>query len=171
MPCCRTTPLGWCTQLTPSDDSQRALLNFFGQIIGGISKPMVCQSCGFRAACQARSSVFVCEILVKLCFGIRFEMWNLRWEKSGEQFFFWGGGRGWTFLPARKAREISERISGQISGKISEQISETSFQVSRLFLFFGNFVQQSGAVLMVSVRVALHKSDRNHKNNDHDKAS
>ena len=36
---------------------------------------------------------------------------------------------GRTFLPARKARIISERNSGQIS----EKISETSFQISRLF--------------------------------------
>ena len=48
-----------------------------------------------------------------------------------------------TFLPARKAREISERISEQISGKISGKILESSFQISRLF-FFGNFVQQKG---------------------------
>ena len=37
------------------------------------------------------------------------------------------GGR--TFLPARKAGEIS----GQISEQISQKISETSFQISRLF--------------------------------------
>ena len=36
---------------------------------------------------------------------------------------------GTTFLPARKAREISGRISEQIS----EKNSEISFQISRLF--------------------------------------
>ena len=47
-------------------------------------------------------------------------------EKSGEI--------GWrTFLQARKAREISERISGQISEQISGKSSKTSFQISRLF--------------------------------------
>ena len=42
---------------------------------------------------------------------------------------FWGR----TFLPARKAREISGQISEQISGKISGKILETSFQISRRF--------------------------------------
>ena len=41
-----------------------------------------------------------------------------------------------TFLPTRKAQEIS----GRIQGEISEKFSETLFQISRLF--FGNFVQQ-----------------------------
>ena len=50
------------------------------------------------------------------------------------------GGR--TFLPARKARESSERISGQISEQISGKFSETSFQF--LGLLFRNFVQQKG---------------------------
>ena len=40
---------------------------------------------------------------------------------------------GRTFLPARKAREISGRVSGQISEQISEKILETPFQISRLF--------------------------------------
>ena len=58
---------------------------------------------------------------------------------------------GRTFLPARKAQEISERISGQISGRISENISENSFQIS--CLFFGNLVQQKGDANSVGTRV------------------
>ena len=44
---------------------------------------------------------------------------------------FWGR----TFLPPRKARNISGRISGQISEQIPEETLETSFQISRLFFF------------------------------------
>ena len=40
---------------------------------------------------------------------------------------------GRPFLPARKAREISERISGQISEQISGNFSETSFLSETLF--------------------------------------
>ena len=65
---------------------------------------------------------------------------DLKFEISGGKTLVKFGGR--TFLPARKAWEISGRISGQISDQISEKISETSFQISRLF--FGNFVQQKG---------------------------
>ena len=49
---------------------------------------------------------------------------DLKFEISDKKNLVKFGGR--TFLPARKAREISGRISGQIS--------ETSFQISRLFL-------------------------------------
>ena len=42
----------------------------------------------------------VCEIFGEIWFGIRFEIWIFRWEKSGEIL---GGG---LFLPARKARKI-----------------------------------------------------------------
>ena len=43
--------------------------------------------------------------------------------------------RNWgrTFLPARKAQEISGRNSGQISGQISENISDISLQILRSF--------------------------------------
>ena len=61
----------------------------------------------------------ICDIFGEICVGIRSKL-----EISD-------GGR--TFLPARKAREISERISGQISEQISGNISETSFKISRLF--------------------------------------
>ena len=44
---------------------------------------------------------------------------------------------GRTFLPARKARNISGRISGRISEQISEKFSDFA-------TFFGNFVQQKG---------------------------
>ena len=60
---------------------------------------------------------------------------DLKFEISDGKKLVKFGGR--TFLPAKKAREISERISGQISEQISGQISgqflETSFQISRLF--------------------------------------
>ena len=56
---------------------------------------------------------------------------DLKFEISDGKNLVKIGGR--TFLPARKAREISERISGQISEQISGKISETSFQISRLF--------------------------------------
>ena len=39
---------------------------------------------------------------------------------------------GRTFLPAREAREMSERISGHISEQLSGNISETSSQILRL---------------------------------------
>ena len=66
---------------------------------------------------------------------------DLKFEISGGKNLVKFGGR--TFLPARKAREISGRISGPISEQISEQISEkTSFQIWRLF--FGNFIQRKG---------------------------
>ena len=57
---------------------------------------------------------------------------DLKFEISDGKNLVKFGGR--TFLPARKARNISEQIS--------EKISETSFQISQLF--FGNFVQQKG---------------------------
>ena len=71
--------------------------------------------------CQACRSVFV-KFFVK--FDLEFD---LKFEISDEKNLvkFWGR----TFLPARKARNISGRISGRISDQNSNQIS---FQISRL---------------------------------------
>ena len=69
----------------------------------------------------------VCEIFGEICdleYGLKFEI------SDGKKLV---NSLGRTFLPARKAREISGRISGQISEQISEKISETSFQISRRF--------------------------------------
>ena len=65
-------------------------------------------------------------------FFVTFDLeFDLKFEISDGKNLVKFGGR--TFLPGRKAREISERISGQISEQISGKISETSFQISRLF--------------------------------------
>ena len=61
-------------------------------------------------------------------FLVKFDLeFDLKFEISDGKNLVKFGGR--TFLPDRKAREISERISGQISeqisGKISGKISET----------------------------------------------
>ena len=74
-----------------------------------------------------------CLVTFDLEFDLKFEISD---GKNQVKFL------GRTFLPARKAREISERISGQISEQISEKISETSSHISRIF--FGKFVQQKG---------------------------
>ena len=74
-------------------------------------------------------------------FLVKFDLeFDLKFEISDGKNLVKFGGR--TFLPARKAREISETISGQIPEQISGRVSETSFQISRFF--FGNFVQQKG---------------------------
>ena len=65
-------------------------------------------------------------------FLVKFDLeFDLKFEISdGKNLVkFWGR----TFLPARKARQISGRISGRISEQISEKILETSFQISQLF--------------------------------------
>ena len=66
------------------------------------------------------------KFLVK--FGLEFD---LKFEISDGKNLVKFLGR--TFLPAKKAQEISGRISGQISERMSGKISETSFQISRLF--------------------------------------
>ena len=76
---------------------------------------------------------------------------DLKFEISDGKSLVKFGGR--TFLPARTAREISERISGQVSEKISGKISETSFRISRLFFSETSFSRR--AVLTLS-RMGLH---------------
>ena len=61
------------------------------------------------------------KILVK--FDLEFD---LKFEISDGKTLVKFGGR--TFLPARKAREISERISGQISEQISGNFRKLRFK-------------------------------------------
>ena len=69
------------------------------------------------------SSLQKCVVKFLVKFDLQFEI------SDGKNLVKFGGR---TFLPARKAQEISGRISGRISEQISEKISETSFQISRL---------------------------------------
>ena len=76
-------------------------------------------------------------------FLVKFDLeFDLKFEISDGKNPVKFGGR--TFLPARKAPEISERTSGQISGQNFGNF------VSNFTNFFGNFVQQKGGANLYS---------------------
>ena len=62
----------------------------------------------------------------EIWFWIRFEIWNLWCEKSGEIL-------EWDFSICQESTGNFGEISGQISKQISGKFSETSFQISGLF--------------------------------------
>ena len=91
---------------------------------------------GLRNRCPYRLGLpslqkCVCEIFGEIWAGIRFEIWNLRWEKSGE---IWGEDFS--------ACQGSTKILGAIFGANFEE-NFGNF-VSNFTAFLGNFVQQKG---------------------------
>ena len=73
----------------------------------------------------------VCEIFGDIWFEIRVEIWNLRWEKSGES---WGEDLSTCQESTGKFREIFGANFGENLGNF----------VSNFATFFGNFAQQKG---------------------------
>ena len=77
----------------------------------------------------------VCEIFGEIWFGIRFEIWNFRWEKSGEIF-------GEDFSTCQ---ESMKNLGGNFGANFGANFGENFGNfVSNFAAFFGNFVQQKG---------------------------
>ena len=82
---------------------------------------------------------------------VKFDLeFDLKFEISDGKNLVKFGRR--TFLPARKAREISDRISGQNFGARFRENFGTSFQISR---FFSETLFSRRAVLTVLRRVTI----------------
>ena len=87
----------------------------------------------------------VCEIFGEIWFGIRFEIRNFRWEKSGDNLGEVPGGL--FYLPGKH-----EKNRGEFRGKFGENFGENFGNfVSNFATFFGNFVQQKGGANKIEV--------------------
>ena len=77
----------------------------------------------------------VCEIFGEIWFGIRFEIWNVRWEKSGEIL-------GDDFS---SRQESTKNFGANFGANFGEYFGENFGNfVSNFATVFGSFVQQKG---------------------------